>query len=155
MEPPDPIPNSVVKRVIADGSVGFPHVRVGHCQAPNKQTTPVANAAGVFCFWSKESLFRPARHVTKSSGTILNSFSWPRRGEGRDSPNTTHALKVRRGGAESVAKRLQTPFVTYCRSFVAHKVIAHSVTGSQPTAKADDRINPVTGTPLDKPGTSP
>ncbi len=32
MEPPDPIPNSAVKRVIADGSVGFPHVRVGHYQ---------------------------------------------------------------------------------------------------------------------------
>ena len=35
LEPPDPIPNSVVKRCIADGSVGFPHVRVGHRQAPN------------------------------------------------------------------------------------------------------------------------
>ena len=34
LEPPDPIPNSVVKRRIADGSVGFPHVRVGHRQAP-------------------------------------------------------------------------------------------------------------------------
>ena len=33
MVPPDPIPNSEVKRVIADGSVGFPHVRVGHRQA--------------------------------------------------------------------------------------------------------------------------
>ena len=33
--PPDPIPNSVVKRSIADGSVGSPHVRVGHFQAPN------------------------------------------------------------------------------------------------------------------------
>ena len=33
LEPPDPIPNSVVKRFIADGSVGFPHVRVGHRQA--------------------------------------------------------------------------------------------------------------------------
>ncbi len=32
-EPPDPIPNSVVKRLSADGSVGFPHVRVGHRQA--------------------------------------------------------------------------------------------------------------------------
>ncbi len=32
--PPDPIPNSVVKRNNADGSVGFPHVRVGHRQAP-------------------------------------------------------------------------------------------------------------------------
>ncbi len=34
LEPPDPIPNSEVKRQIADGSVGFPHVRVGHRQAP-------------------------------------------------------------------------------------------------------------------------
>ena len=30
--PPEPMPNSEVKRSIADGSVGFPHVRVGHCQ---------------------------------------------------------------------------------------------------------------------------
>ena len=35
MEPPDPIPNSVVKRALADGSVGFAHVRVGHRQASN------------------------------------------------------------------------------------------------------------------------
>ena len=34
--PPDPIPNSVVKRYSADGSVGSPHVRVGHCQSPIK-----------------------------------------------------------------------------------------------------------------------
>ncbi len=32
MEPPDPIPNSAVKRYNADGSVGLPHVRVGHRQ---------------------------------------------------------------------------------------------------------------------------
>ena len=32
LEPPDPIPNSVVKWFIADGSVGSPHVRVGHRQ---------------------------------------------------------------------------------------------------------------------------
>ena len=30
MDPPDPMPNSVVKRNSADGSVGPPHVRVGH-----------------------------------------------------------------------------------------------------------------------------
>ena len=35
LEPPDPIPNSEVKRLSADGSVGLPHVRVGHCQALN------------------------------------------------------------------------------------------------------------------------
>ena len=33
--PPDPIPNSEVKRNRADGSVGSPHVRVGHRQASN------------------------------------------------------------------------------------------------------------------------
>jgi hypothetical protein len=33
--PPDPMPNSEVKRRSADGSVGSPHARVGHCQASN------------------------------------------------------------------------------------------------------------------------
>ena len=33
LEPPDPIPNSAVKRYIADGSVEFLHARVGHRQA--------------------------------------------------------------------------------------------------------------------------
>ncbi len=37
MEPPDPIPNSEVKRFSADGSVGSPHVRVGHRQAFNRE----------------------------------------------------------------------------------------------------------------------
>ena len=31
-EPPDPISNSEVKTFSADGSVGSPHVRVGHRQ---------------------------------------------------------------------------------------------------------------------------
>ena len=42
LEPPDPIPNSEVKRCIADGSVGLPHVRVGHRQAPNKKPCQMA-----------------------------------------------------------------------------------------------------------------
>ncbi|AGH42143.1 hypothetical protein C427_0033 [Paraglaciecola psychrophila 170] len=33
--PPDPIPNSEVKHISGDGSLGFPHARVAHCQAPN------------------------------------------------------------------------------------------------------------------------
>ena len=33
-EPPDSISNSEVKRTSGDGSVGIPHVRVAHCQAP-------------------------------------------------------------------------------------------------------------------------
>ncbi len=33
--PPDPMPNSEVKRRSADGSMGSPHARVGNCQASN------------------------------------------------------------------------------------------------------------------------
>ena len=33
LDPPDPIPNSEVKQLSADDSVGSPHVKVGHCQA--------------------------------------------------------------------------------------------------------------------------
>src|SRR5690606_17260056 len=51
LEPPDPIPNSAVKRCIADGSVGLPHVRVGHRQAPNAE--PRSEYWSGFClFWA-------------------------------------------------------------------------------------------------------
>ena len=39
--PPDPMPNSEVKRRSADGSVGPPHARVGNCQTSNKAKGPV------------------------------------------------------------------------------------------------------------------
>lgn len=48
MEPPDPIPNSVVKRVLADGSVEFLHVRVGHRQALILKTPIVIHCRGFF-----------------------------------------------------------------------------------------------------------
>ncbi|MEE4485980.1 hypothetical protein V2T44_23905, partial [Serratia ficaria] len=43
------MPNSEVKRRSADGSVGSPHARVGHCQASNKTTSPMRKH-GAFCF---------------------------------------------------------------------------------------------------------
>ncbi len=46
--PPDPIPNSEVKRNRADGSVGSPHVRVGHRQTPNKMKIPSTLCWGFF-----------------------------------------------------------------------------------------------------------
>ena len=58
LEPPDSIPNSEVKRCIADGSVGFPHVRVGHRQALNK-ANPGHKVAGVLFFWDVRPLFFP------------------------------------------------------------------------------------------------
>ncbi len=48
MEPPDPLPNSEVKRLSADGSVGFLHARVGHRQAPNYEIAPIMRMIGAF-----------------------------------------------------------------------------------------------------------
>ena len=48
MVPPDPIPNSEVKRRCADGSVGLPHVRVGHRQVLNIE--PQAEWFGFFVY---------------------------------------------------------------------------------------------------------
>ena len=59
MEPPDPIPNSEVKRFSADGSVGFPHVRVGHCQASNTKPRGCLTAGLFYCLF-KLALARPA-----------------------------------------------------------------------------------------------
>src|SRR3546814_19442614 len=46
LEPPDPFPNPVVKRRIADGNVGSHHVRVGHRQAPFPNPRPAYAGRG-------------------------------------------------------------------------------------------------------------
>lgn len=46
--PPDPIPNSEVKRCIADDSVGPPHVKVGHRQGLIPKPPPSSEGGG-FC----------------------------------------------------------------------------------------------------------
>ena len=48
-EPPDPIPNSEVKPLSADGSVGLPHVRVGHRQAL-KSKRAIPHGVALFYF---------------------------------------------------------------------------------------------------------
>ena len=45
-EPPDPIPNSEVKTLCADGSVACCHVRVGHCQALIEESPDHASGRG-------------------------------------------------------------------------------------------------------------
>ena len=47
--PPESIPNSEVKHVSVDGSVGSPHVRVEHRQAPNSKNKEPSES-WVFCF---------------------------------------------------------------------------------------------------------
>ena len=56
-EPPDSIPNSEVKPLSADGSVGSPHVRVGHRQASYREN-PVFCEGGVFLLPSDFGLSR-------------------------------------------------------------------------------------------------
>ena len=46
--PPESISNSEVKRLSADGSVGFPHVRVGRCQAFKNAPHRFVFGAGFF-----------------------------------------------------------------------------------------------------------
>ena len=48
-EPPDSISNSEVKTLSADGSVGSPHVRVGHRQVL-MPIPPAFGLGGFFCF---------------------------------------------------------------------------------------------------------
>ena len=46
--PPESMPNSEVKRCYADGSVGYPHVRVGHRQVVMKRG-PHREMRAFFC----------------------------------------------------------------------------------------------------------
>ncbi len=63
-EPPESIPNSEVKPLSADGSVGLPHVRVGHRQAPNK--TRLLKSSRVFLCLQKSDL-RKNSHLNPSA----------------------------------------------------------------------------------------
>ena len=65
LEPPDPIPNSEVKRRIADGSVGLPHVRVGHRQALIRN--PVTRLSGGIFLWAQGIDYRGADPLSGGS----------------------------------------------------------------------------------------
>jgi hypothetical protein len=68
LEPPDPFPNSEVKRRIADGSVGSPHVRVGHRQALNTKKPQSLTRLGFFLPGEKW-----AGLYTKDTGSIFRA----------------------------------------------------------------------------------
>ena len=59
--PPDPIPNSEVKLLSADGSTRSPRARVGHCQALISKT-PMGNYRG---FFSLDHTIRPISIVRR------------------------------------------------------------------------------------------
>ena len=56
-EPPDPISNSEVKLLSADDSVGFPHVKVGHCQALKQEKAPLVGAFSCLKFAMQPRLY--------------------------------------------------------------------------------------------------
>ena len=66
-EPPDPISNSAVKRFSADGSVGFPHVRVGHRQAHIQKPS---RKAGLFSFRRQRAVPVPRRRAVYDSPNV-------------------------------------------------------------------------------------
>ncbi len=67
LEPPDPIPNSAVKRCIADGSA-VSRARVGHCQASFK--SPVECSTGLFSFPAGSDLIASAHPCARRSVCI-------------------------------------------------------------------------------------
>jgi hypothetical protein len=86
--PPDPMPNSEVKRRSADGSVGSPHARVGNCQASNK-TKNLSLTAGVFCLSGIRKLSARAWACDKRVGnTFERRVRRPQRGEYQDDTST-------------------------------------------------------------------
>ena len=77
--PPDPISNSEVKLLSADGSMGFPYARVGHCQALN--TKPLMSNHQGFFFLSGSAIIYGrslTEHVAQASfSTALRSHLLP------------------------------------------------------------------------------
>ena len=80
MEPPEPIPNSEVKRSSADGSVGFPHVRVGHRQAlilkiPNRFFLTKETVRDFFCLKESAGPSSESAHIASFS-FLFSLFSF-------------------------------------------------------------------------------
>ena len=76
LEPPDSIPNSEVKRLSADGSVGFAHVRVGHRQALKyNKKAPTLTRRGFFVGLEfNKALIKPDRESKVTSMKGWNIF---------------------------------------------------------------------------------
>lgn len=103
-EPPDPISNSEVKLFSADGSLGSPHVRVGHCQAFIEN--PVAQATGFF-FVRVLSVF----HAGKCSQDARGSAA---RGTAGRLPSTVRFSWSSMDSVESCAIDLRFGLIACC-----------------------------------------
>ncbi len=77
MEPPDPIPNSDVKRALADVSVGPPHAKVGHRQGLPHNPASLRNAGLFFCGREGKVTYPPLVRLPSGSGCGLKDFFNP------------------------------------------------------------------------------
>src|SRR6266481_8905249 len=66
-EPPDPIPNSEVKTLCADGSVPFRHARVGHRQASNRRAL---RSSDLRAFFHSVRAALPGLQACSARGTV-------------------------------------------------------------------------------------
>ena len=82
------MPNSEVKHNSADGSVGFPHVRVGHCQALYLEEPRTRLSAGFF-YGCLERLTKTGQCESVFGGTKVLPPSGPRCGRQRGAFNQT------------------------------------------------------------------
>ena len=76
MEPPDPLPNSEVKRLSANGSVGFPYARVGHRQASNKRQPRSLVWSGLFRVWDLKNRAQSSDRFACPSVAFGNLSGW-------------------------------------------------------------------------------
>ncbi len=110
LEPPDPISNSDVKRLSADDSVGFPHAKVGHCQALIR--TPSLSGLGVF-FACREALCAMTEVVVAVPGATSVFFPGPSPDLGR----CVFLLRLRDQGTPSVAYPLDGVAIGWMASY--------------------------------------
>ena len=108
MAPPGSIPNPEVKHTSADGSVGSPHVRVGHRQTSNRMTP--ADWLGFFYACSPEYVAHPARPSTPPRAPKAHATTAPRTSRiVRDNPHRP----VRRMRTLQVNRTLYPKFAAF------------------------------------------
>jgi hypothetical protein len=106
LEPPDPIPNSEVKRCIANDSVGPPHAKVGHRQglSPNPHQT-------VWVFFGRASEQRGLRYPAYLVWFAAKGPPVSRRSPSYR-PDANSSWRASGSCPESIAVSESTPFPT-------------------------------------------
>ena len=108
--PPDPMPNSEVKRRSADGSVGSPHARVGNCQASN-QKGPARKRGALSHGKNKALSGLPGRRPAAAGGGFTRRSDPGPRARTRPYPQT-HS-DIYNFPSPEACERFQVPYCTH------------------------------------------